>query len=109
MADNLGNNIKGNISFQLANHESIAQIVNVGVFNDRQVKVAVEIVSDIADQKWPAGFGNKNFSGAVGFWSIIFDIMFYCFLSGWIQGNHSLGVGLISADNNGVFGNIVKL
>ena len=59
MANNLGDNIQGNASFQLINNESIAQVVDIGIFNFGDLKIAVDAVSNISYQKRPTVFGNK--------------------------------------------------
>lgn len=96
MADHVRELDDGNTCLELLNHESVAQVVDLGSFDASDAEVAVDSGSDIADQERVACFGDKK-SCVFGF-RPLFDIFLNCRLGGLIERNFASVVRLIGSD-----------
>ena len=45
---------------EMVGDKGVAEIIDFGIFNTRDADVAFDSGSDVADQEWFAGFGDKD-------------------------------------------------
>ncbi len=74
MAHHMGELDDRYAGLELFYDECVAEIIDLGTFDTGYAEVTIDCSSDVADQEWIAGLGDKE-GGVFGFWAF-FDIFF---------------------------------
>lgn len=97
MANDFGDGVKGDAGLQLVDDESVAQVVDISIFDFCNFEIAINAVSNIADEERMAIFGNEQAMAFFGFWPFV-KIAIDSFSGRPVEGNHSAGVRFIGSD-----------
>lgn len=89
---------QGGAGHKLLGDESVAEVVDLGVFDAGELEVAVDARADVPDEERITGFGDKNILGST-FRSFL-EIDFEGGLGGAIKGDGPLFVGFVGLDGN---------